>query len=160
MSGAKRQCQRTSKGERIQLPRAPGMTDEEFKLMRECKKCWDKHEGEPTDSDSDEEDSAERQSGGISTPEGESISLDFMRECQKLWDKLESDEEDLSIARWLKQESDDYCQLDAKEEVWFKLPQDRKRLYRWLKRSIRAKQPGGLASSTASNRESSHSAPR
>ena len=74
------------------------------------------------------------------------VQMEVMKDCRKLWGKLQDDRaqsdsqdptmEDLSFMRWLKQWSDQYDQMGQQqepEEMQIKRPQDRKKLYDWLK---------------------------
>ena len=55
---------------------------------------------------------------------------------------------ELSVLRWLKQESDDPELLDVQEETWVKLPEDREKLYDWLRRNVIGKQQGSRRSAS------------
>ena len=74
------------------------------------------------------------------------VQMEVMKDCRKLWGKLQDERaqsnsqvstvEDLSFMRWLKQWSDKYDQMGQQqepEEMQIKRPQDRKKLYDWLK---------------------------
>ena len=75
------------------------------------------------------------------------VQMEVMKDCRKLWGKLQderaqSDSQDptrfldLSFMRWLKQWSDKYDEMGQQqepEEMQIKRPQDRKKLYDWLK---------------------------
>ena len=74
------------------------------------------------------------------------VQMEVMKDCRKLWGKLQDERaqsdsqdptmEDLSFMRWLKQWSDQYDQMGQQqepEEMQIKRPEDRKKLYYWLK---------------------------
>ena len=74
------------------------------------------------------------------------VQMEVMKDCRKLWGKLQDERaqsgsqdptmEVLSFMRWLKQWSDQYDQMGQQqepEEMQIKRPQDRKKLYDWLK---------------------------
>ena len=74
------------------------------------------------------------------------VQMEVMKDCRKLWGKLQDERaqsnsqvstvEDLSFMRWLKQWSDQYDQMGQQqkpEEMQIKRPEDRKKLYDWLK---------------------------
>ena len=95
-------------GSRIQLPRAPGMSDHELSIARDAKRLWDKLDGERTSS---------------SEPESESSAR-------------EPTEEDLRFMSWLKQESDNYYFHELEPKMTLRqveLPADRRKLYKWLR---------------------------
>ena len=103
----KRQRRKGSSAARIELPRAPGVSDHEQGIMEQCKKLWDELEGERTESSAGEQ---QRERGPSA--------------------------QDVHFLRWLKQESDNYYTIGEpkdSEEMWVKLPEDRKKLYNWLK---------------------------
>ena len=98
----------------------------------------------------------------IKLPRPPDVSEDdmlFWKWAKKMVDKAEGEssesdsvdqhtQSELSVLRWLKQESDDPELLDVQEETWVKLPEDREKLYDWLRRNVIGKQQGSIRSAS------------